>query len=237
MDVGLSLRYVFEDRRWVGKSLIAVLVSIVPILNLAWQGYLIELMRNVSDRVEPELPEWDDFGKKFIDGLIILVVSLIYSLPAIILIIVIAIAAGVTDMTTGGDVEDVIYGVYSGFAILVSCLVMLYSILLAIYLPGVMLHYAREDSFGACFQIGKIVRLITRNLGDYLIAWLVTILTAFVIGLLASIVVSILFITCCLIPVAIALGAFVSVWPMMVYAHLFGQVGRPSGGELAPVEA
>lgn len=235
MDVGLSFRYVFDDKRWPGKTLIALLVSIVPILNIAWQGYLIQVMRNVSDRVSEPLPDWSDFGKKFVDGLIILVAVLIYALPIIILAGITGIGAGITDAASSGDISEVAYGVFTGFGVLVSCVIILYSILLAFFLPALALHYAREDRFAACFQVGKIIRLITSNLGDYAIAWLVTIFSGFVIGLLAGIFIPLLVITCCLIPLAIVLGAFVSVWPMLVYAHLFGQIAAPVQSELEPI--
>lgn len=234
MDVGLSFRYVFDDKRWPGKTLIALLVSIVPILNIAWQGYLIQVMRNVSDRASEPLPDWSDFGKKFVDGLIILVAGFIYALPIIILAGIVGIGAGVTEAFSSGDLSEATYGIFTGLGVLVSCIIILYSILLAIFLPALSLHYAREDRFAACFQVGKITRLITSNLGDYAIAWLVAIFTGFIIGLLAAIIIPILVITCCLIPLAIVLGAFISVWPMLVYAHLFAQIARPVQTELEP---
>lgn len=234
MDIGLSIRYVFDDRRWPGKTLIALLVSIVPILNIAWQGYLIQIMRNVSDQVSEPLPDWSDFGKKFVDGLIILLAGLIYSLPAIILAILVGVGAGITDAFSSGDLSEVTYGVFTGLGVMVSCVIILYSILLALFLPALSLHYAREDSFAACFQVGKITRLITANLGNYVVAWLVAIAIGVVIGLLAGIIIPLLVITCCLIPVAIILGAFISVWPMMIYAHLFAQISRPEQLELTP---
>lgn len=234
MDVGLSFRYVFDDKRWPGKTLIALLVSIVPILNIAWQGYLIQVMRNVSDRASEPLPDWSDFGKKFVDGLIILVAGFIYALPIIILAGIVGIGAGVTEAFSSGDLSEATYGIFTGLGVLVSCIIILYSILLAIFLPALSLHYAREDRFAACFQVGKITRLITSNLGDYAIAWLVAIFTGFIIGLLAAIIIPILVITCCLIPLAIILGAFISVWPMLVYAHLFAQIARPVQTELEP---
>ena len=85
MDVGKSIGYVFEDKKWTNKLLIGMLVSIVPIVNFALFGWVIDIMRNVSQREPMPLPEWDNFGDKFVKGAILFVVGLIYSLPALLI--------------------------------------------------------------------------------------------------------------------------------------------------------
>ena len=85
MDVGKSIGYVFEDKKWTNKLLIGLLVSIVPIVNFALLGWMIDIMRNVSKREPLPLPEWGDFGDKFVKGAILFVVGLIYSLPLLLI--------------------------------------------------------------------------------------------------------------------------------------------------------
>ena len=68
MDVTKSITYIFQDKRWFTKLLIGWLVSLVPILNFAFTGYSTETIKNVENKREFPLPEWDDFGKKFVLG-------------------------------------------------------------------------------------------------------------------------------------------------------------------------
>ena len=69
MDYGKSFTFVFEDEKWISKFAVGVLITLVPILNFATYGYVIQLLKNVRDGEEKPLPEWDDFGKFFVDGL------------------------------------------------------------------------------------------------------------------------------------------------------------------------
>ena len=80
MDVGKSIGYVFEDKKWTNKLLIGMLVSIVPIVNFALLGWVIDIMRNVSQRQPTPLPEWSDFGEKFVKGAILFVVVIFSAL-------------------------------------------------------------------------------------------------------------------------------------------------------------
>src|SRR5512144_2549774 len=88
MQIGKAFSFPFQDRSWVSKFLLAAVISIVPILNFAWTGYIVELVKNVIDRRQEPLPDWGDFGKKFIDGLIVTVAYFIYALPALLVLCV-----------------------------------------------------------------------------------------------------------------------------------------------------
>lgn len=87
MDIGKSITYPFEDKEWAKKLLLGIIISIVPILNFAWIGYMLRTMRNVYDGAETLLPDWSEFGDKFVKGLLVSIASFIYSLPAWIVLI------------------------------------------------------------------------------------------------------------------------------------------------------
>jgi hypothetical protein len=226
MDVGKSFRFVFEDKDWVSKLLISVLVSLVPILNFAFIGYLVQLILNVSEGIAFPLPDWSDFGDKFVKGLIMVVAGFIYALPIIILVVVVAGAGALTEVAGGGDLSDVAGAAFTGTAILFSCLSILYGFALTFFYFGMAIHFSREGTFGSCFQIGKIINLISSNLGEYLTAWLVSLLFGFVLTIAASIAFTFLSIIICIgWIVMFLLAAFLAVWPNIVIFHLFGQVG------------
>ncbi|MGB7095956.1 MAG: hypothetical protein WBD62_15035, partial [Anaerolineales bacterium] len=62
MDIGKSFSYPFEDDEWLTKLFLGAIVSAVPILNFAWTGYTVDIMRNVIDGVSMPMPAWSDFG-------------------------------------------------------------------------------------------------------------------------------------------------------------------------------
>jgi len=76
MDVARAFTYITEDERWVGKIVIGAVISfftflLLPIPLLA--GWMVGITRNVMAGVERPLPEWDDFGTLFRDGLAVVV--------------------------------------------------------------------------------------------------------------------------------------------------------------------
>ena len=38
MDIGKSFSYPFEDKEWISKLGLGAVITIVPVLNLAWSG-------------------------------------------------------------------------------------------------------------------------------------------------------------------------------------------------------
>ena len=69
MDIGKSFSFAFEDKQWLSKLGLGAVIAMVPILNFAWSGYMVEIIRNVMKNVQEPLPNWDDIGKKFSEGL------------------------------------------------------------------------------------------------------------------------------------------------------------------------
>lgn len=226
MDVGKSIRFVFEDKDWVSKLLIGVLVSIVPILNFAFIGYLVQMLRNVVDGISYPLPDWSDFGDKFVKGLILIVVAFIYLLPVIIISAALGGIGSATSAATSGDVADVVSGLFAGLGVLVSCIVGLYSLAFTFFYYALAIHFSKEGTFGSCFEVGKIVKLISSHLGEYVTAWVVALLLGIALVIVGGIAFTILaFIPCIGWIAAVLLGAFLAVWPNIVIFHLFGQVG------------
>lgn len=228
MDAPRSFNYVFDDKGWLKKLFIGGVISLIPIVNLAWIGYIIELLSNVSESHEQPLPDWGDFGKKFVDGLLIAAAGFIYLLPAIIPVVLSLGGAGIAGINVSGELKNLYYGAFAGLTGLLLCAVTLYLLAFTFYFPAVMTHYSRQDRFGACFESGKIFNLIRANRNDYLTAWMVSLVTWFVLSFIASFTIPLLVATCCGIPLAMAFAAFVAVWPATVYGYLFGQVGATS---------
>ena len=73
MDVNKAFTFVFDDERWITKVLIGSVLLffsflIVPVFFFA--GYMIQIVRTVMDGLEDPLPEWEEWGRLFKDGLV-----------------------------------------------------------------------------------------------------------------------------------------------------------------------
>ena len=235
MDVGKSVGYVFEDQKWTNKLLIGMLVSIVPIVNFALLGWVIDIMRNVSQRQATPLPEWSDFGEKFVKGAILFVVSLIYSIPLLLL----TCPAFFLPFTRGDftrEGQQALTGLLAGTSLFLGCVLFIYALLISFLLPAIFLNFARKGTFAACFEFREIWRIMSKNLSDYIVAWLIIIVVgiaaSFIIGIVGTILA---FIPCCGWILAWILFGVTTVWILAVFGHLFGQIGEePPGQSIVP---
>jgi hypothetical protein len=208
MDYGKSFTFVFEDEKWLSKFAVGVLVSLVPIVNLASYGYMVQLLKNVRDGQEYPLPEWDDFGKLFLDGLKFLAGYLVYTIPLILLgfiTIPIAIAA-----ESGGRSEDVL----AVTIMCISCLVILLSFLPMLLYPALYIQYAKNDKIGDMFRLDEMWDLFKADSANYII---VLLMIFFVLVFIASFGLVLCF-------VGILLTAW---WAQLVTANMIGQLAQP----------
>jgi hypothetical protein len=216
MNFSKSFTYMFDDPNWASKYLIGILISLAPILNLAWFGYGIGIMRNIARGEERPLPSWDSIGEKFKDGLLVGIAIFIYLLPVWIILTVVSIVAVIpAALASGTDAEQILNSLGSGVAFLMSCCILLFALLFSFLLPAMMIHYARQDTFASLFQVRDIIGLATKNIGEYLLAWLAGFLAALVLGFVASV-------PCIGWVVAAFFGA---AWMTSVSFYAYGQVG------------
>jgi len=196
----------------------------VPILNFAWGGYTNEIIRRVS-RDDPEpLPNWDDLGKMFVQGLILVIVGLIYALPIVILSLLYIPVFSTTAESAANS--DTLSTVLSGGGIVLTCCLTVYGLLLSFVFPAVQVHYSRNETFASCFALGEITKLVTSNLGNYFVAWLSYLVFAVIASVVVGIVGTVLaFLPCIGWAIALLISAALGPVIGVVYGHLFGQVG------------
>jgi len=229
VDVNKAVRFVFEDKQWISKLLIAILMSllafvIVPALIL--QGYVVKLIRQVMNGNRDTLPEWDDWGKLLRDGFFVTVGELAWMLPLILLVIIVSVATG----GIGSLSEDAAAVAATGGGLLLLCLVLL-MVLVALFLtPALLIQYAIKDDFGALFRFSEVFDIIRNHMSDILIAFLVTVAAVFVVSLIGGV----LGIIPCLgwiaaFVIGLASGPYVS----FVGGHLYGQIAAKVLGNKA----
>ena len=225
MQIGKSFTYAFEDAKWATKLLLGALIAAVPILNFAFVGYLVDIIRRVSRNELEPLPGWDDLGKKFMDGLILTIAGLIYAIPLFLFGIPFFGVIFSAAMSGDADLANSLMAASAGVGILFGCLAAIYILFLTLFSPAMYVNFARKGNFGACFEIGKIIKVASSNFGNYLLAWLMAIVAGLVIGLVGGILSGLLnFIPCIGQILSWLISAVMSVLIGVVYAHLFGQV-------------
>jgi Protein of unknown function (DUF4013) len=175
-------------------------------------GYLARLVRNVIAGVPHPLPEWDDLGEYFSEGLRLFCVVLVYTLPLIGLAMVFIIPSIIAQSAD----NDVLRNLGGGMVACVWCLIFPLSLAMAVWLPGALMFAAVERRFGAAFEFAQIFAFIKGNVGNYLLA--------FVVWLVVRMIVPFGFILLCV-------GIFfTSFWSLVVAGYAFAESWR-----LAPV--
>jgi hypothetical protein len=204
MDIGSSFTYMFEDDNWIKKIAIGGVVSIIPIVDFAVFGYLVQVIRNVRDGQPLPLPEWDQFGQYFIDGLWIFVIFLVWSIPLIVVACLQGIAGAVLTDNQGQTTA------YSIISVCLGCLTFLWSLVLGVVYPAILVRYAEVGELMAGFRFGEIFGIISANVGNYIIVVLL-IWVASLIALLGLIL--------CIVGII-----FTQFWAYLVSGNLMGQL-------------
>ncbi len=241
MDIGKAFSYPFEDDEWLTKLLLGAVVSAVPILNFAWTGYTVDILKNVADGYSRPMPDWSDFGDKFVKGFFIWVVGFIYTLPAFIIgclplaLLIIPVSSEIS--TEGVSNPNTLFSIVSGIGILFLCIIVLYLLAFSFYFPAVYINFARKGTFGSCFEIGEIIKIVSQNTSKYLTAWLVAIVGGIIVGIIVMIVSFVLApILCIGWLLSWVISALASVYIFAIYAHLFGQVVAEETLDIVPSE-
>ena len=236
------LKFPFQGPDWRNRFLIGTALTLaaffIPLLPMIFvYGYTVAIVRRAIQGQDLELPAWDDWGKLGLDGLRLLVVSLAYTLPGILVLVAGWFLYMVTSifaplmMSSGGRGNEglAVLGVLAMFgslAILMLSMALgfLLIVLALIPLPAAMAHFVAHDKVAAGFRVREWWPLLRANRMGYFAAWvivfgLITILNFAVALAYYSVVL------CCLIPFLAAPAAF---YISVVALALFGQTYRES---------
>jgi len=207
MDIGKAFTFVFEDDEWITKVLVGalfVLASSVLIGIPFLIGYMIVIARNVMKGAEKPLPAWDELGEKFKEGLILILIGIVWLIPIWIL----ACLQGVLTVAIADS-----YGASDTVGLLmtcVGCLYVVWGLVVALMAPALFIRFAETPEFKTGFEFAELWEFTKGNIGNVIIAillgWVASIISQFgvilcVVGVLAT-----------------------YFWALAVQAHLYGQV-------------
>lgn len=239
MEISKSISYITEDPRWQQKLLIGtgviiastvLSVVIIGIIGyIIFAGYCIRLLQNVRDRQMYPLPEWDQWGEDLSRGFKVVIASLVWAIPVIVLMIPSLIGGALA----GGRSDT---GQFVGSMLLIcgNCLSFLYALLLALVAPGISIAFARNEEITSGLQFREIIAWTQANIGQVLIVTLVVLAASFALTLIGSIVGTIL----CIVGLVITVPLSILLAGLFQY-HLYGQLALnypyPVGSSSGPI--
>lgn len=225
IDIGRALQHPFQDQNWLSKLGIGALINIVPILNFAGTGYMVEHTDNVKKGADVPMPNWDNLGNLFMLGLKLVVVFFIYALPIIALSCILTLVAGGMAAITSGASNDAEAAAGAGFGIVslaISCLSIVYAVFFLYLYPALFIQFARAKDIAPCLRLGEVFAIARKNSGDYILIFLALIGVSLVFSIIATVLAITVVGLCLLIP----LGLLATPYLNVVIAHLCGQYDR-----------
>jgi hypothetical protein len=162
----------FQDLK---KLLIGAALYMLPIVNIITglfaYGYALEVAKRSMNQ-DFSLPEWTDGRSLLTNGILATVIGLLWMIPALIIIMIAFVGAGIGAASTGGGITGLIV------AITIAVIVFLATWYV---LPSALLNYAQHTTFGAGFDFHTITsRALTKK---YLVGWLLAFLVAVAVTL------------------------------------------------------
>jgi hypothetical protein len=210
LDIGRAFTYMFDDESWIMKIVIGGILMFIPIVNFMALGYMLEALKRAADGMEIPMPEWDDFGGKFVKGLVLFVIGLVYTIPTWV---VACLLGGLTGLA-GAAESDALLNMAGLLNTCASCLYLIWGIVVAVIMPAAYIRYAVTGEFMSAFQFGELFSFISSNIANYIVA-IILVVVAVLVAYLGLIV--------CFVGVL-----FTMFWAYLVMAHLLGQVQRES---------
>ena len=231
MDAGKSFSFPFEDKDWLSKLGLGAVISLVPVLNFAWSGYLVEILRNVMKNHPEPLPTWDDLDQKFREGLLLFGAGLLYASPLFIALCLPLSMTAFSGLFSGNsDLQEISQRMLEAGGVLFFCFLgffLLYGLVLSILYPAILLLFAREGTFAACFKLREAFEMISKNPAAFFTAWGLSLAASIGVGLLIAFVnLVVSWVPCIGWIIGMFLSMISGTYITAVYAHLFGQFGR-----------
>lgn len=212
-DFGKPFSFVFDDPKWLEKILIGGLFYLAGFLIIGWffiLGYTAKLARNVVAGVARPLPEWNDLGAYFSEGLRLIGIIVVYVIPFIMLAIGVMVPAAMIDSMDNEVLSAMASFIGAGF----SCLMVPISLLMIVFMPASLTFAVMEQRFNAAFEFGRLWPYIRGNAGNYALAVVVYLVARFLGGFGV---------------ILLCVGViFTGFWSTLVTTHAFAQVYRLS---------
>jgi len=215
LEIDEAFGFVFRSKGWFGKMLLLdlfALLSVVLVGAFFCYGYLIEISRAVR-RGERELPPWDQLGKKFVDGFLLGIAFLIWAIPMLILVGLLAGLTAAIGCTTSesGEMTCNPNGLAVGLIVVLTIVLIALYILLFVLIPAIWAQFL-DGGLGAALKVAAVFRRAVFKPGITLLVLVMYLATSSVASLGI---------------IALFIGLlFTFPYAFFVQSHLYGQFAR-----------
>ncbi len=197
LKFGDVYKFPFKDKKWWVK----MLISIVPIANL---GYLLRVLADAKEGKEAVMPEWEKWEDLFKNGVMVLVITVIFLVPIIVLNLL-------------------------GVAPVIGLLFRLLAIAAGVFFGPIvsiaLCRYVESKQLKDAFNFQALLDKFKANIKDYL---LVSVIFMVLLGILSVIAFASIF-TICLFPLIFLCVFYVSFYLKLIAIRLYGEIYRNQG--------
>lgn len=159
-----------------GPVAVTIFSVLTIIATFLFSGIMLKIYRN-------EEPDFANAGRSFVQGLLWVIITIIYMLIPAILFLVVG-GASVLPMLTGTAVGEAL-GV--GVGLVGIALAIVVAIIFALIMVPAEINFARKG-FGAAFAFSDIFGMIKKvGWGKYILAWIVIIIASIIFGIILGI--------------------------------------------------
>ena len=204
MDIGdiISDSIKYPSTSW-GKVLILGIIMIASILIVPIflvYGYMFRIIKATLAGLD-ELPEFDEIGEMFVDGLKVFVVAIVYAIPVYIIAAILGLIIGGSTTSTSLSMDPtMMWALFFGYLVYIIIAVIIG--LIEVIAIANMAYY--NGDLGAAFRFSEILDYIARiGWGKYIATYLVIAIVAF-IGFFIGILTFFILIGIILLPLIIA---------------------------------
>ncbi|MFN8398986.1 MAG: DUF4013 domain-containing protein [Anaerolineales bacterium] len=245
MFFGFNLKEIFyfpfkdeEARKYllIG-TLVALAGFIIPILPyFVMTGYAVQIVRQIFRNESPRMVAWDNWNDLFKDGIKVFGVRLISVLPILVLVMPIMIMSVLLPIFTGNSSNpgsDPLFAIFIGVFGLSMCIIIPFSIAVALIIPAAEMHVADTDDFSSAFRFREWWAVFRANLSGFLAAFAIYYLAGMAVGILVQILM-VTVVLACLLPIVLPAITF---YIYLIMYTTIAQAYRDGKAKLAQAEA
>lgn len=212
INLSQALGFPFQSNNWLASLIIGGILFVVPLGIIFLGGFYIDVMRRIVNDDPDPMPAWNEWGKKFKDGLILFTLTIIY----VLLPMIVAYLPGLL-VTLAGEEET---------GLIISLVGAILGTLLAyLFIPLALGQYVESDRFVEGLNVAKLSKRILSNplryLGNCAITFFALFVGIFVISIVNAIGTALVVGLLCTIPITFVVSFYLTLYQYNLMAQLY----------------